>query len=211
MYVAEQIDIRSIVGADRPITGGVKLSDDNRIAFAMEATANKYVVDLNAKVVEWVKPTPWYILPQLSPDGQYLFVADSVYIKQNGNWDTLLGRIPSDGVQNVAFRQDAKQHLVVNRGQYKGIFIYDLAAQPDGQGLLQAVDMPPVAGEYFCYDRYTSGFQIIKVSPGGYLGDASVYDVATFTLTRQVSTIYEPKSTLYVNGHFFHGSGAILP
>jgi hypothetical protein len=200
MYISETINLTAITGVpNQGFEYKPTVSDDNVVAFALYAMP-KHVVDLNSKTVVWTKTG--YGSPVISPDGQYLYWLGTIYKKQNGNWDNTYGTlaIGLGSINTPLFRQDTQHQVIIDKGASDGIFIYDL-------NTLQLVSKLSLIYT-FRYDRHTQSF--MTVPSYGYLGDIFVYDDSN-TEKRKLEGVFEPEKVFYVNGHYFHTSGSILP
>jgi hypothetical protein len=205
MSITDQINISDITQVYYQGVSSPTVSDDNMLSYSMDAF-KQYVIDLTNKTIVWSKDARWYNSATISPDGQYLYWNQTVYKKNGGNWDTAIGTItlPPDYLVNAAFRSDTKNQLIVSTTA-SGIDLYDVAST--------SISGPTrVSTNSFSF-RYDTSTETIMYTTyiNGYLGDGVVVNANTNAEVRTLSAIYNPQSMVYLNGHFFHTTGAIIP
>lgn len=197
LSVVETIDLTALVGVNQGLMYAPSVSNDNVMAIALYGQQKKQLIDMNSRLILENKTA--MDMPVLSPDGQYLIVDRVIYKKSNDNWNTVHANVPGSNLYSAGFRQDSKNELlVINNGMLE---VYDLPS-------MAQKTVPSVALTYLNYDSNTETY---FVPTGSSIGDTKVIDANTFEEVGTPVTTWEISNVRYVNGHFFHRSGSVMP
>lgn len=182
-----------------------KVTNDNLLACRFDGVS--VVIDLVARSVVW--SMEWANLPELSPDGNFLFNQGTLLSRTEDGWETVAGQLNSwTSDWPVAFRQNDANQMIMKTADE--LLVYDLDAVDGGSLVPARTESISSTGKYMVYQAYSNTIHINR-SVGG-TEALYVYDANTFEVVRvSPEESYLLKEKVFENGHLFHTSGFYLP
>lgn len=206
LSLGQEINLKTITGsANQGFIYPPSLSDDNIITF--QFVNKNFAVDLNMAQVVWQKNAIGR--SSISPNSEYIYFNSSIYGNKDTNWSTLLGTISSSSINYCKFWQTDKIQIMAYRFFNNPTEIIDLSQGPDGMGVYNLSFTIPYN---YQLDRHSQNFYKISPDGGGVFGDGYAYNSTTLEEVRKLSNIYIQNSGIfYINNHFFHSNGFVIP
>jgi hypothetical protein len=205
--ITETIPLKSLLGSpfDMTVYWPPAISDNNVMVVVSDNGEN--AIDMNTRTLLWRKTGQPHDIPVISPDGNFILEAATVY-KRNGNsWDlygTLTGSEPIYYART--FITENGNNLMLTTGDTTTpLYFFDLNAAPSATGEMQPTNLLQQNG-WYSYDPFTA---TLAVKNNDHL---LLYDITDWQqLTKTYDGISDQANFFLVDGVVFNDRGYYLP